>query len=300
LEEKNQYYANALEASIILPGGHTLPLMTEFMDREEYGDCGTDTEKSKQDCETNAAKRLIKRLREWHPNLKISISMDGLYATGPMFELCLQKDIDIMVVLQDKSLPSVWEEINAHIDAQMCGRIPAHECNGVRQEFLWVNNIDYQYESNGKKHITLHAAVCEESRTTFNKATGKTSTAQSKYVWLSLNRFTGSNIETRCNKIGRPRWNIETQNRIEKYDGYAYEHCYSYNWNAMCAYHYLMQIAYIINTIALNSTGLAPMVKRIGFKRTIIYLWNIFNGAKWDVSAMRERIPERYQIRWAS
>ena len=35
-EGVNQYYANALEASLVLPEGLTIPFMTEFMDRKEY------------------------------------------------------------------------------------------------------------------------------------------------------------------------------------------------------------------------------------------------------------------------
>jgi len=298
-DDRRHYYANALEASIMLPDGHTLPLMTEFMDRDRYGDCGTDTEKSKQDCETNAAKRLISRLREWHPHLKISLSMDGLYATGPMLMLCLRKDIDVMAVLQEKSLPSVWEEINAHTASGMCGTKPPYECNGVSQEFYWVNNILYSYNDGGEHFLNLNAAVCKESRTVFDKKTGTCKTVKSTFAWVSLKQFGAASIRERCNSLGRPRWNIETQNRIEKYDGYAYTHCFSCDWNAMCCYHYLMQIAYILNMLALLSTGLAPVVKRIGYRQTIAYIYEIYDGMQWDAAEMRGRMPERYQIRWA-
>ena len=297
--DARRYYANALEASIMLPDGHTLPLMTEFMDRDEYGDCGTDTEKSKQDCETNAAKRLVARLREWHPNLKISLSMDGLYATGPMLMLCLQKDIDVMVVLQDKSLPCVWEEINAHIASGMCGTKLPYECNDVRQEFYWVNNIPYSYDDGENHVLDLHAAVCRESRTVFDKKAGTSRTTKSTFAWISLKQFNQGNVGTRCNSLGRPRRNIETQNRIEKYDGYAYSHCFSYDWNAMKCHHFLMQIAYILNMLALLSTGLAPIVKRIGYRQTIAYIHEIYDGMRWDAEEMRARMPERFQIRWA-
>jgi len=297
--DADRYYANALEASIILPGGHTLPLMTEFMDRDKYGDCGTDMEKSKQDCETNAAKRLVERLREWHPNLKISLTMDSLYATGPMLMLCLQKEIDVLIVLQEKSLPTVWEEIKAHITSGMCGTKPPCSRNDLRQEFYWVNNISYSYNAEGKHMLNLNAAVCREIRDVFDKKAGISKTTNSTFAWISLKQFNQGNIEERCNNLGRSRWNIETQNRLEKYNGYAYSHCFSYDWNAMQSYHYLMQIAYILNMLALLSTELAPIVKRMGYKRTIAYIHEIYDGMQWDAAEMRKRMPERYQIRWA-
>ena len=296
-EDEKRYYASALEASIILPNGHTLPVMTEFMDRAEHGDVGTDTEKRKQDCETNAAKRLIARLREWHPKLKLSLSMDGLYATGPMLELCRAEKIDVMAVLKGKSIPTVWEEVKLQIDSGISQSKPAYECNGVRQEFFWVNDIEYIYGMN--QTLKLNVAVCVEHRTGFVKESGAERTSKSTFAWVSLRHFTERNIESRCNCLGRPRWNLEAQNRIEKYDGYSYSHCYSYNWNAMLNYHTLMQLAYMLNIIAFLSTGLASLVKSIGFKGAVKKLLGILDGMRWNAVAMRARIPKRYQIRWA-
>ena len=295
--DEKRYYASALEASLILPNGHTLPVMTEFMDRHEHGDVGTDTEKGKQDCETNAGKRLIKRLRALWPNIKLSLTMDSLYATGPMLELCREENIDVMIVFKETNIPTVWEEVEMQINKGLCENKPAYECNGVRQEFFWVNGIEYIYGEG--KVLRVNVAVCKESRTVFDKKTSAVRTGQSVFAWISLRPFTARNVEERCNSLGRARWNIESQNSIEKCDGYNYSHCFSYNWNAMRIYHFLMQIAHILNNIALLSTGFAETVKSLGFKRTIRYLWSITDGARWDATLLREKIPRRYQIRWA-
>lgn len=296
-DKDKRYFAYAVELSIILPDGRTLPVMTEFIDRAEYGNCGTDTAKAKQDCETNAAKRLIARLRERFPCLKMALAADGLYATGPMLHLCLEKQIDPMFTLQDKSLPSVWEEVNAHIASGMHRERSLSVCNDVEQVFRYVNDIDYEYGEE-KRRLRVHVAICTESRRTFNQKLGSVETTTSTFAWLSLQRFSDRNVVHRCNLIGRPRWNIETQNRIEKQDGYAYEHCFSLDWEAMRAYHFLMQIAYILNVLMLFSSKIAPIVKARGAARTILYLWLIFDGMILDHAAIRERIPDKYQIRW--
>jgi len=297
-DDDRRYFAYALELSIMLPGGHTLPVMTEFVDRAQYGDCGTDTAKAKQDCETNAAKRLITRLRDRFPCLGMALAADGLYATGPMLQLCQEKRIDPMFTLQDKSLPSIWEEFRAQVASGMHGERPLRECNDVGQVFRYVNDIEYEY-GDDKRRITLNVAVCEESRRTFNQKTGAVESTTSTFAWSSLTRFSDKNVEHRCNRIGRARWNIETQNRIEKYDGYAYEHCFSQDWEAMRAYHFLMQIAYILNTLTFLSTKFAPIVKARGITKSIRYIWLIFDGVILDHAAIRERLPAKYQIRWA-
>jgi len=296
--EEKRYLAYAVELSILLPEGHTLPVMTEFIDRATYGNCGTDTAKAKQDCETNAAKRLIRRLRDRFPNLKMALAADGLYATGPMLQLCLEKDIDPMFVLQAKSLPSVWEEINAHVAAGMCRELPLRGRNDVWQKFRFVNDIEYEYGEE-KRRITIHVAICEENRRMFDKKAGAEKTTDSVWAWISLRQFTEKNVEARCNLIGRPRWNIEAQNMIEKRNGYAYSHSFSEDWDAMRGYHFLMQIAYILNTLTLLSSKFAHIVKRKGCKRTIRFIYEIFNGSILDLALMRERIPDRYQFRWA-
>ena len=46
------------------------------------------TEKQKQDCETNAFKRMIKHIKKNYPKYKFIITGDGLYATSPIIKLC--------------------------------------------------------------------------------------------------------------------------------------------------------------------------------------------------------------------
>ena len=54
---------------------------TEFIENENE-------EVSKQDCELNAAKRLLERIKKEYPRLPICIQGDALYATEPFMKLC--------------------------------------------------------------------------------------------------------------------------------------------------------------------------------------------------------------------
>ena len=67
--------------------------------------------KDKQDCEQRAFQRLAQRLKKCFSHLPILRLLDGLYANGPIIALCDQYNWDFMIVLQDGSLPTVWEEI---------------------------------------------------------------------------------------------------------------------------------------------------------------------------------------------
>ena len=100
-----QYYVYVLEVSLAFYNGMTIPLMSEFL---SYGQGDSDADK--QDCERNAFKRLSKRLKAEFKRLPIMVLLDGLYLNGPVLEICRSHNWDFMIVLQDKSISSVWEE----------------------------------------------------------------------------------------------------------------------------------------------------------------------------------------------
>ncbi len=78
-----QYYVYVLEAQLTFANGMTIPLCSEFLDYS-----AGDQEKNKQDCELKAFYRLAERLKEYFPRLPILLLLDGLYANGPVLELC--------------------------------------------------------------------------------------------------------------------------------------------------------------------------------------------------------------------
>jgi hypothetical protein len=294
-----KYNANALEASLVLPEGLTIPFMTEFMDRKEHKDEGTDTDKKKQDSELKAFKRLADRLKKHFPKMRIAVTLDGLYANGPLMELCKDYEWDYMVVLKDGSLKTVWEDIESLEEAERVEKYSGLEINGVKQEFWWVNRIDYRYGENKTKAIKMNVVICMETRKEFDRETGQEVKKTKKFAWISFKEINKRNVETRCNLMGRPRWNIETQNLVEKYHGYSYAHCFSYNWNAMKGYHYLMHLGHIINVLTLYSSVLIKRVRERGARRTIKLIWLAFNGGELDTARIKMVLQVKYQIRLA-
>ena len=80
-QKERLYYHKVLEAKIVLGDSIVVSLGTEFIENEKE-DAG------KQDCETNAAKRLMERIKKEYPRLPVCIQGDALYATEPMMKLC--------------------------------------------------------------------------------------------------------------------------------------------------------------------------------------------------------------------
>lgn len=293
-DKEEQYYVYVLEAVVILDNGITLPLMSEFLNNEEYKDVISD----KQDSERKAFYRFAERIKKRFPKLKITLTMDGLFACGPVIKTCRDYGWDFMIVFKEGCMPT------AFADAMGLIRItPENEVKRIlgdrAQVYKWVNDIEYTYVVKGKnKEVLLHVVICEETWEEISRETGKVETKSTRYVWVSEKKLTQSNVEKRCIKIGRYRWKIENNFLVLKHQGYEYEHCFSYNWNAMVGFHYLMSIGRFINVLIVHSELLAKKATELGIKGLITFLFKICTGDVLDkvrLTAITEN--NRYQWR---
>ncbi len=293
-EPEKQYYVYVLEANLAFQNGMVIPLLSEVLSYREG-----DNQSNKQDCELKAFKRLAQRLKECFSHLPIMVLLDGLYPNGPVMELCRQNNWDFMIVLQDGSLPSVWEEIEGLKDLQSENRLP-HKWGDRRQRFWWVNDIDYGYAdpaTQRPKKLRLHAVTCEESWEQI--APGGTEVVQkaSRHVWLSAEPLSRANVHQRCNLGARHRWGIESGLLVEKHHGYQYEHCFSYEWEAMRGYHYLMRLGHALNVLARHSYALAKCVRDLGVRGLIALLRTTIAGPWIDPEDLQRIATAPCQIR---
>lgn len=292
-DEYIQYYVYILEATLVFSNGITLPLMTEFLNYEEG-----DTSKNKQDCETKAFHRLAQRLKAEFPRLSILLLLDGLYANGPVFKCCRSNKWQFMIVLQDDSLPSVWEEYKGLNKLESNNQLDIKWGNR-RQHFKWVNGIEYYYRDNQHKKQVVHLVVCEEFWEEVNKETNKIEQKKSRHAWLSSEPLSKNNVHERCNLGARYRWGIEEAFLIEKHQGYQYEHCFSFDWNAMKGYHYLMHIGHALNVLARFSESLIEVVLTKGVRGFLKFIRDSLVHPWLDPKKLKKRLHPNSQLRLA-
>ncbi len=286
-----QYYVYVLEASLAFANGMTIPLMSEFLDYTEG-----DQERNKQDCELKAFRRLAERLKSCFPRLPILVLLDGLYPSGPVMQLCRQNHWQYMIVLQDDSLPSVWEEVEGLGKLQVNNHLERTWGNR-RQRFRWVNDIEYRYGESGRKKLILHVVVCREIWEEVDPKTTVIVQKHSRHVWISSEPLSRQNVHERCNLAARHRWGIESSFLVEKRHGYNYEHCFSQNWNAMRGYHFLMRLGHLINILAQKTEYLAGLVRRRGAQGTIRFLLETCIGPWLDAERIRALLGLSCQLR---
>jgi len=305
-KERKQYFIYVLEANLVFQNGMRIPLMSEFLeyDPKDEANQGKSEAQIKQDCETKAFKRLSHRVKKVFSHLKIRALLDGLYANGPIIAHCNRLKWDYMIVLKDKSLPSVWEEFHPLADMKSENALDK-KWKGRKQHFRWVNAIEYDYTIETKegerlkKTALLNVVVCEESWEEVDKKTGEIMTKKSKHAWLSSQKLSCSNVHQRCNLSARHRWNIEISNLVEKHQGYHYEHMFSYSWYAMKGFHYLMRLAHALNELARYTKKIAEYIKQHGQRGFISFVKAGYRLLAFANCAdqIEEALQKPYQVR---
>lgn len=291
--KKEQYYVYVLESVLILGNGITLPLFSEFLTNRDWK-----KGESKQDCELRAFYRLAKKIKESFRNTRITIVADGLYACGPVIETCLKNKWGYMIVLKEDSLKTVWREVRGLIKLAPENSLTVKWGNR-NQLYQWANDIEYEYiEGKKTRYLNLNVVTCKETwQENHSRSTGKIEQKETQYAWISSVPLSKSNVFERCTLLGRYRWKIENNILTEKHQGYNYEHCYSYTWNAMEGYHYLGKIGRLVNVLIVNSELLADKVEELGVRGFIKLLKMACTGCLLDANRIKLAAVQKRQWR---
>lgn len=209
---------------------------------------------------------------------------------------CRQYKWQYLIVLQDKSLSTVHHEFDAISELEPKNRY-IRLWGNRRQSFRWANHIEYCFGSNGKKTEIIHVVECKETWREIQKGGTRIVEKSGLYLWISSKPLDKLNLHERCNLGARLRWTIETGFLVGKHHGYQYEHCFSYDWNAMKGYHYLMQLGHLFNTMARYSERLVKIVKDTGIRGLIRFVRETISSPWLDRAWIKEQLAAPFQLR---
>lgn len=259
---KVSYFHYVLEAKLVTSRGHCLSLAGEWV--ENPG--GTF---DKQDCEQKAFVRLADKLKQQYPRLPICLLGDGLYPNRTVFDICEANDWKYLLVLQDKSLKSVQEElVLTRRSASVKEAYTVKEGMRISSQYRFQKDIPYG------KH-DLHWIQCIESKKKDVPREGKPKgePVRTTFEYVTNIEPSSENIKELC-FAGRLRWKIENEGfNTQKCGDYELEHKYCRNsYPGMKNYYTLLQIAHLINQIIEKSKLVTALLGEYS-KQTIRNIW---------------------------
>lgn len=235
------YYHKVLEAKLVLSDKIVVSLGTEFIENEQEN-------VAKQDCEMNAAKRLMERIKTEYPRLSLCIEGDALYATEPMMKICRLNG---------------WKYIFVHKESQQ--RVLAANYKLLTKEEGKQEVREIGMERGGGafyNHVGVLAGKTEEMNVyEYNsKKREKSKEKAVHFQWITNIELTKRNLEEMI-RAGRDRWKIENEGFNNQKNGiYDIKHLNSRNSNAMKNHYLLTQIADILMQLYLAWN---PVIKEI-------------------------------------
>lgn len=286
---KTVYYHNVLEAKLVGPNGFAFSVMSEFIENPGANP-------KKQDCELKAFYRLAERLKAAFPRLPILLTLDALYACGPVFTICGEYGWKFTIILKDKDLPSVNEEIHALVSLQPANRLcfrTGKKCE-IRQDLRWIDQI--LYTDSGRTEHTLHAIECVET-----KPDKQGRQIPSTWRWITNVSVSSANVIALANDAGRRRWKIENQGfNVQKNGGYCLEHAYTTDSNAAKIFYYLLQIAHTLSQLLYSGSLLGKTGRRAlgAVKNLALRLLEAWRNVSITSSQIAEMNRRRFQIRF--
>jgi hypothetical protein len=264
------YRHQMLGAALIHPDRReVIPLMPEPIIKQD----GT----SKNDCERNAAKRLLARWRQDHPHLKVIVTEDSLSSNAPHIEVLRDHNVHYILGVKEGDHAYLFSQVAA---AEKSGRVPYYDrddpATGLRHRFRFMRDVPlnesradvrvnflecWEWEPDQVQHFSWVTDLCVNKGTVYQLMRG-----------------------------GRARWRIENETfNTLKNQGYHFEHNFGHGYEHLSVvFAVLMMLAFLVDQVQQLCCPLFQAVwRKLGSKRR---LWERMRALFYDyaLESMRQ------------
>src|SRR3989475_6150472 len=263
------YAHQMLGAAIIHPDVRAvIPLMPEPIGQHD----GTD----KNDCERNAAKRFVVKLRTDHPHLRCIVTEDSLSSNAPHIETLHAHGLRSILGVKDGDHAFLFEQVQA---VEHAGHVTYYERHdraaGVLHRFRFVNDMP------------LNASTTDV-RVNFIEYWAMSGDTIQHFSWVTDLRVSKRNVY-RLMRGGRARWKIENETfNTLKNQGYNFEHTYGHGeQNLSVVFAMVMMLAFLVDQTQQLCCALFRAVwTKLGSKRL---LWERMRALFYDYALQSMR-----------
>jgi len=246
------YAHQMLGAALIHPDQRAvIPLMPEPIVNRD----GTE----KNDCERNAAKRFVAKLRQDHPHLKFIVTEDSLSSNAPHIATLQAYDLRYLLGVKEGDHAYLFQQTKV---AEQAGRVTLYERHdraaGLVHRFRFINDIPLNAS---QAHV----------RVNFIEYWEMGAKKVQHFSWVTDIRVSTRNVYALM-RGGRARWKIENETfNTLKNQGYHFEHNYGHGeHNLSVVFATLMMLAFLVDQTQQLCCALFRAVwTKLGSKRLL-------------------------------
>jgi hypothetical protein len=254
LIKKGRYEHQIVQAALVHPGKRqVLPLCPEEVRNTD----GVD----KQDCEMNAGKRLIQRLKGDHPHLPLLIVADALYSKQPFIEALVNEHYVLVAKEEDHKV--LMEYVHGAQALKETSHLEIRDARMRRHVYEWVDGVPLNGNDDTPLVGWFAYELYDKGKRTYHNA------------WVTDLPIDEKNIEELV-RIGRCRWKIENEafNTL-KNQGYHIEHNFGHGTRHLSFNFFLLNLlAFFMHQIfELTDTLYQACREKLGSKKN---LWDHF------------------------
>ena len=167
----------------------------------------------KQDCEINAGKRILQRIRTDHPNLKIVITADDLYSQKPFVELLKKLKMSFILVAKPTDHTILFEQVLQKDEQDEADVIEWKDKKGLTHRYEWINGLRLNGGTSPPEiNFLEYSIIKDQDKITYTNS------------WVTDIEVNADNVN-KLVKAGRAKWKIENENfNTLKNQGYHAEH----------------------------------------------------------------------------
>ena len=281
------YSHKVLQAAVMHPDmRQVIPLMPEEIRNTD----GT----LKQDCEINAAKRLIPAIKKDHPQLGLIIVGDDLFSREPFIKDVLAAGYHYIFTVKADSHKYLMDWIDAY-DNEDINESRTTDKKGRTHIYEWFNNVPLYGSTDSIDVNFFRYTIISKDKKGNEKINYKS-------CWVTDLEITEENVATLV-KGARCRWKIENEcfNTL-KNQGYHIEHNYGHGEKNLCFNFFLLTLlAFFFHQIfELTDHLYQDCRKKFGSKRN---MWDnlrayikilVFNT--WEILLDFALNPRKYKV----
>ena len=262
LQKKNSktgeitYQHQMLAAAVVHPDyKQVIPLAPEPIIKQD-GD-------NKNDCERNAGKRLLQKIRDEHPNLKLIVVEDGLASNSPHIRELKRLDMRFLLGAKPDDHEHLFDAVS---QAESAGRVTTLRWIDDTQKKSVLCEIRFAHDLPlNKSNSDLRVNFLQYTESTLEGSIRK------RFSWVTDLTITRDNA-LHLVRGGRARWKIENETfNSLKNQGYHFEHNFGHGeQNLSVVLAMLMMLAFLVDqTQELCCPLFQAVHKKLGSRRLL-------------------------------